>query len=293
MVRLLAGMLAALAAATLYGLAIVVQAGEARVVAERRGYAALAFDVAMRRRWQAGAALGVLGWPLQAAALLLAPLVLVQPALAVGLAVLLVAANRRLHERSGARERASVLAIAGGLALLVATVPPRVPLATPALVPALAALAVLACGPLVVRRGLVGRGRLTALAAGAAYGAAGLATKALADGAERHALAPAAAWLALVAAVSAVGAIDEMLAYRAAAVTRTAPLVFVLEVLVPTAFALLAGHEVPADGAGRALLAAGLVAVGAGTAALASSTPVTTLLDEAARARGSSGAVRG
>ena len=48
----------------------------------------------------------MLGWPLQVLALSLAPLVVVQPALAMGLIVLLVLAERMLGEHAGRYEYA-------------------------------------------------------------------------------------------------------------------------------------------------------------------------------------------
>lgn len=58
----------------------------------------------------------MLGWGLQAAALALAPLGVVQPALAVGLFVLLIAGARLSDEYIGRREILAVLAISVGVA---------------------------------------------------------------------------------------------------------------------------------------------------------------------------------
>ena len=77
-----------------------------------------------RPRWLAGTALGVVGWPLQAAALLLAPLTVVQPALAFGLVLLLVLGARTLHEPVGARDVLAVGAIIAGVAFLAVVAPP-------------------------------------------------------------------------------------------------------------------------------------------------------------------------
>ena len=67
-------------------------------------------------RWLAGIGLSILGWPLQLVALLLAPLVVVQPALACGLIVLLFAAERMLHEKAGRYEYRAMAAIMVGVA---------------------------------------------------------------------------------------------------------------------------------------------------------------------------------
>ena len=71
-----------------------------------------------RPRWAAGTALAAMGWPLQAAALTLAPLTIVQPALASGLLLLLAIGARALHERVGARELVGDGAIVGGVGVL-------------------------------------------------------------------------------------------------------------------------------------------------------------------------------
>ena len=57
----------------------------------------------------------MLGWPLQLLALSLAPLVVVQPALALGLPVLMVMGERMLGERAGRREYLAVGAIVLGV----------------------------------------------------------------------------------------------------------------------------------------------------------------------------------
>ena len=54
-----------------------------------------------RRAGCSARALSILGWPLQVVALLLAPLVVVQPALAAGLLVLLFIGERMLGEHAG------------------------------------------------------------------------------------------------------------------------------------------------------------------------------------------------
>ena len=76
-----------------------------------------------RPRWLAGTALGLLGWPLQAVALLLAPLTVVQPGLAFGLILLLAVGARTLREPVGARDVAAVVAIVAGVAALFALGP--------------------------------------------------------------------------------------------------------------------------------------------------------------------------
>src|SRR5215475_2026481 len=67
------------------------------------------------RRWLGATALGLLGWPLEIAALLLAPLTVVQPCIASGLILLLWLGATRLGERPGRREALAVAAIVAGV----------------------------------------------------------------------------------------------------------------------------------------------------------------------------------
>src|SRR3954468_5259904 len=83
--------LLAFATATLYALATSLQALEARRTPRSTALrASLIVRLARRPLWLAGTAAGVLAWPMQAAALALGSVALVQPAQGFGLVVLLV-----------------------------------------------------------------------------------------------------------------------------------------------------------------------------------------------------------
>src|ERR1051325_9214820 len=102
---MLLGLLLALVASAFFNVAVAVQALDARALPRELALRpALLRELARRRRWRIGILLAVLGWPLHAAALGLAPLTAVQPALAAGLLILLVVASRTLGERVGTRE---------------------------------------------------------------------------------------------------------------------------------------------------------------------------------------------
>src|ERR1700685_3637992 len=97
MVDLMLGIGAAVGASTLYSLGIALQALDAREAPhDEHLRPALVMGLLRRARWLLGTGLSILGWPLQVVALLLAPLVVVQPALAAGLLVLLFLAERML-----------------------------------------------------------------------------------------------------------------------------------------------------------------------------------------------------
>src|ERR1700733_2933351 len=126
MVDLVLGIVAAVGASTLYSLGIAFQAMEAKEAPhEEHLRLALARRLIRRGRWLFGLGLSILGWPLQIVALLLAPLVVVQPALAAGLLVLMFLAQRMLHEHAGRVEYLAMAAIVIGVAGAGLTAPPR------------------------------------------------------------------------------------------------------------------------------------------------------------------------
>src|ERR1700737_2733494 len=102
MVDLVLGIGAAVGASTLYSLGIALQAMDAKQAPhEEHLRLALAWGLVRRARWLLGTGLSILGFPLQVVALLLAPLVVVQPALAAGLLGLMFLAQRMLGEHAG------------------------------------------------------------------------------------------------------------------------------------------------------------------------------------------------
>src|SRR5271154_6538651 len=126
MVDLVLGIVAAVGASTLYSLGIALQAMDAKE-APTEGYLRLSLGRYLigRTRWLAGTGLSILGWPLQVVALLLAPLVVVQPALAAGLLVLLFVGRRMLGEHAGRSEQLATLAIVIGVVGAGLCAPPR------------------------------------------------------------------------------------------------------------------------------------------------------------------------
>src|SRR5882757_2358888 len=116
MVDLVLGIGAAVGASTLYSLGIALQAMDAKESPQQEHLRlALVWRLVRRARWLKGTGLSILGWPLQVVALLLAPLVVVQPMLAAGLLVLLYFGRRMLGEHAGRREHIAVCAIVLGM----------------------------------------------------------------------------------------------------------------------------------------------------------------------------------
>src|SRR2546423_14453995 len=101
---MLLGLLLALAASVLFNVAVAIQALDARVLPRELSLRfGLLRRLVRRRRWRIGMLLAVLGWPLHAAALGLAPLPAVQPALAAGVLIPLGVAARTPREAGGPR----------------------------------------------------------------------------------------------------------------------------------------------------------------------------------------------
>src|SRR4030081_1352529 len=126
MVELLLGIVAAMGASTLYSLGIALQAPDAKQPPrDEHLRMALAWGLLRGASALAGAGLSILGWPLQIVALMLAPLVVVQPALAAGLLVLMLLAERLLGEHAGRYEHLAVWAIVIGMVGAALTAPPH------------------------------------------------------------------------------------------------------------------------------------------------------------------------
>src|SRR6201993_754822 len=126
MYELVLGIVAAAGDSTLYSLGVAFQAMDAREAPhDEHLRLALAWGLVRRARWLAGTGLSILGFPLQVVALLLAPLVVVQPSLAAGLLVLLIVGEHMLGERAGRYEYIAVGAIVLGVVGAALCAPPR------------------------------------------------------------------------------------------------------------------------------------------------------------------------
>ena len=232
-------------ASSLYALSAAMQALEARdAPPESALRASLLVGLIRRRTWLIGALVGVVGFGLQAAALALASVSLVQPALGLGLVVLLVLGSRLLGESVGAREVGGGLAIAGAVAVLGWAAPSETgAFTTGGTWAAAVGIVVVAALPYLLRA--VGRagGLETSVAAGLAWAFFGLGT-ALIDAAiaDRH-FAVAALWGVGVAAAGWSALLAEQTALLAWPATRAIPVAFGLEMVVPAAAAPFLTHN--------------------------------------------------
>jgi drug/metabolite transporter (DMT)-like permease len=273
MVRVVLGIAAAFGASTLYSLGIALQALDAKQAPhEEHLRLALARGLLRRRRWLLGTGLSMLGFPLQLLALLLAPLVVVQPALAGGLLVLLLLGQRMLGEHAGKYEYLSMAAIAIGVIGAGLAAPPRSSTHTSQELTITLVLVGLGCASLlpyllhVLRRSPA---TVTMIGAGLAFAWSGVATKLASDDLAQGHLLPAAAWALSTAAASGVGVLSEMSALQARPAIQVAPVVFVTQTVVPVVLApLLLGESFAATPLGGVPLIASLALLMVGAAAL-------------------------
>ncbi|MGI8801476.1 MAG: hypothetical protein ACR2KV_04785 [Solirubrobacteraceae bacterium] len=270
MISLLFGIAAAAAASTLYSLGIAVQALDARETEVEHGLRVqLLGDLLRRRRWLAGTAMTVLGWPLQLVALSFAPLVIVQPALASGLIALLLVAQRMLGESAGRREVAAMAAIIAGVAGIALVAPERTTHHTDqtTLAIVLVLLAIASSLPYVLR--MAGRSFpvVTMLGAGFCFAWSGVMSKLVSDALAGSHWSTALAWAAATAAASGLGLLSEMSALQVRPAIQVAPVVFVVQTVVPVGLAaVLLGESLFATAyAGVPLMACLLVLLAGAT----------------------------
>jgi len=282
---LVLGIAAAVGASLLYNTSIALQALEARKVPDDHTLRpSLSGRLLKSRRWLGATALGLAGWPLEIAALLLAPLTVVQPCIASGLILLLWLGVTRLGETPGRREALAVTAIVVGVAGVGWAAPERTTdhagAATIAL--ALGIVAIPVAAPYLLRGRATALGALAILSAGCGYAWTAIASKLVTDGLATGAVLVALAWLATAAASEGLALLSEMSALQRRPATNVAPAMFAVQIIVPVLFApLLFGESWRATPLGGAALAAFMAIAVAGAAALAGSKAVGKALEGA------------
>jgi drug/metabolite transporter (DMT)-like permease len=280
-VTILIAILLAGTASSLYALSTSLQALEARREPTSESLRASLLKKLVRRPlWLAGTAAGVVAWPLQAIALSLASVAIVQPALGLGLIVLLVLGVRVLHERVGWREIGGAVMIAVAIAVIGWAAPAHTPAFTRAgEIGVVALLALAAAAPYGLR--VLGRpgGLATSISAGCGWAAVGLAT-ALIDAAiaDRHWLA-AAGWGIGAGAASWSSLLAEMTALQTWPATRSIPVVFGIEMVLPAALLPILTSTRPGHalsfGAALAVACAGAAVLGSSRAVARAAAPLT------------------
>jgi drug/metabolite transporter (DMT)-like permease len=283
------GIAAAIVASLLYNTSIALQALEAREVPGEHGLRPSLLGRLLRnRRWLGATALGLLGWPFEVAALLLAPLTVVQPCIASGLLLLLWLGATRLGERPGPRELLAVAAILIGIAGVAWAAPERTTdhAGAGAVTLALALVAVPVALPYLLRRPLAGRPERLALlatvSAGCGYAWTAIAGKLLTDELAAGAVLIGVVWLATAAASEGLALLSEMSALQRRPATHVAPTMLAVQVLLPVVLApLIFGESWSQTPLGGAALVGFIAVVLAGTVLLAGSQAIGRVLESA------------
>ena len=279
------GALAASLASVFYNTGLLIQAEASRREPVSVAFApGLLVRLVQRRRWLAGSAIAVLGWPLQAFALTRAPLTVVQPLLAVGLIVPLAFGKRMLGEHAGWRDVLNIGVLVAGATLLVVLAPPRSNVTGVSLQLAIA-LALLAAALIsalllaaVMRRR---RGLMPMLAAGVGFALASITTKLLADAFSRREWLALAIWLAVTAGAGGVALIGEMNALQISAASTVAALVLAVETIIPVTLSPFLFGETAGGSASSSVLRSAALAMTIGAAIVLTRTrPVVEALAE-------------
>ena len=267
------GLAAALLASLLFNVGLVLQALEARREPPRLALRIELLLVLLRRwRWTLGLLLGLVGVIPQVIALATAPFVVVQPALTVGLLVVLATGVRTLGERVGPQVWLGVVAIIGGVALIASGAAEHVETHRGGFV-VIAVVAVpcaVALVPFAVRGTRFDGGVLTMVASGAGFAAANIATKLMSDDVGLRHWSNAGAWAAVGLGAGVAATITGMTAFQRVAATVVVPVTTAIQTFLPIVLEPLflreAWSSTSVDGL---VLAAGLVVALAGTVAVA------------------------
>jgi drug/metabolite transporter (DMT)-like permease len=269
----------------LYNASIALQALEAREVpGEHSLRLSLIGKLVRNKRWLGATALGLVGWPLEIVALLLAPLTVVQPCLASGLILLLWLGATRLGEAPGRREFVAVAAIVAGVGGVAWAAPERTTdhAGALAIAAALAIVAIPIALPYLLRRRTSVVGTLMVISAGFGYAWTAIASKLLTDELAAGAIVVAALWLGTAAASEGLALLSEMSALQRRAATHVAPVMFAVQILVPVVLApLIFGESWANTPLGGVALVAFMGLAVAGTVLLAGSKAVGAVIDSA------------
>jgi drug/metabolite transporter (DMT)-like permease len=278
----LLGALAALVASGLFSAGLVLQATESREIDSKYSlHLALIRRLLTRPRWVEGTLLIFAGYPFHVLALLLAPLSIVQPALAAGLLLLLVMGVRTAGETVRRRDWVGIGAIVIGIAVMAISAPERaeVEARTSELLIALAVMASVTLVPYVVERVrgecTPGLTTMATFAAGTAYAFSGITSKLVSDDLADDRIASAFGWLVATAVIAGLGFLSQVTALQRRSATQVGPVVYVIPVLIPVLLApFITGEdwgETPLSGL---VLVVSLLVVSVGAGLVSSSTHV-------------------
>jgi drug/metabolite transporter (DMT)-like permease len=230
------GLVAALVASALFNVGIALQGIEARSAPKKLGLrVSLLTTLFRRKRWVLGWVLGVVGIAPQVLAFSDAPFVVVQPALASGLLILLFIGSRLFDEHVDWVEIVGVSAIIGGVTLVAWGAPPHTEAhrSGAAVIAVVAGLAAVGLLPFAVRGTRWDTGMGSIVASGAGFAASNVATKLLSDDIASGHYVIAAAW-AVVGVISGIAAtITGMTAFQRRRATTVVPVSTAVQTFLP------------------------------------------------------------
>jgi drug/metabolite transporter (DMT)-like permease len=232
----LLGLGAALLASALFYVGVVLQALEARKAPRALELRLSLLGRLLRRpRWLLGLALGIIGIGPQVVALGHAPFVVVQPALAAGLLIVLFLGERMLDESVGALEVVGVVAIIAGIALVAWGAPSHTEThrGGAAVIAVVAVLGVGALAPFPLRGTRFDSATLVMVAAGLGFAAGNVATKLFGDDVGRGHYANAAAWAIVGLAMGVAATLTNMTAFQRRDATVVVPVLTSVQTFLP------------------------------------------------------------
>jgi drug/metabolite transporter (DMT)-like permease len=230
------GLTAALAASVLFNVGIALQGIEARAMPSSLSLRVSLLGRLLRRpRWALGWLLGIVGIGPQVLAFAYAPFVVVQPALASGLLVLLFLGARTFKERVTHWEIFGVFAIIGGVALVAWGAPPHAEAHRGGLTVIAVVAGISACGlvPFAVRGTRFDTGMLAVVASGCGFGATNIATKLMSDDVGLAEYGNAAAWAAAGLLLGVAATITGMTAFQRRRATTVVPVSTAVQTFLP------------------------------------------------------------
>ena len=230
------GLLAALVASALFNVGIALQGIEARDTPKKLSLrVGLLTRLLRRKRWVLGWLLGIVGIGPQVLALAWAPFIVVQPALASGLLILLFIGSRMFDEHVGWLETAGVVAIIAGVTLVAWGAPAHTEAhrTGAAVIAVVGALTLAGFFPFFVRGTRWDTGIGAIVASGAGFAASNVATKLLSDDIGNGHYWIAAGW-AVAGLVSGVAAtITGMTAFQRRPATTVVPVSTAVQTFLP------------------------------------------------------------
>jgi drug/metabolite transporter (DMT)-like permease len=230
------GLVAALIASALFNVGIALQGIEARSAPKKLSLrVSLLVRLFRSKRWVLGWILGVVGIVPQVIAFANAPFVVVQPALASGLLILLFIGSRMFGEHVGAVEIVGVCAIIGGVALVAWGAPPHTEAhrTGAAVIAVVAGLAAIGFFPFVARGTRWDTGMGTIVASGAGFAASNVATKLLSDDIGTGHYTPAIVWSVVGLVTGIAATITGMTAFQRRKATTVVPVSTAVQTFLP------------------------------------------------------------